>query len=734
MLADGTGGFVIANTNDLLGGLEKINQEQNQYYLLAYAPPESPEGSCHSIRVKVDRGGTNVRARTGYCNVKSKDVLAGKPIERQLESRINGVEGGTLPVQPMQLPYFFTSPNTARVNVAMEIPVSTLKFEKVKGKYHAEINILGIAYRNESNVAARFSDVVKLDFDEKKQMEAFQKKPFRYENQFDIGSGKYTLKIAFNASGEAFGKLESPLDIDAYDPDTFSISGIALSKEYKKVNELDASMDSMLLEGRTPRTASGLQISPAGETFQSDRSGGAVFRIVRAIAGGSDCGQPGAAGGRPACVGSQDRPGETELRRDGSDEIRAAGQHGGSGGIEAADFEANGGRVPGGSHGCEPGAEDGGEIGRFRRELGAAEISLEVSFVCFGIHAAGSSKAALLDSGELDLYLSGDGAGHIALQRDDIGQIALVLFRHNMPFVTSPNQLRRDAYPLSGLHYGAFQDRIHVEFARNRRHRFAGAALVRHNGGPRNDSQGTDPRDFADQFVRQPIGKEFLGWVTRKILEGQHRDGLNSRRGRREGTVCECNDCHGEQDAGHGEEAGAPYERDGGPAGWSLGWRRRRGAKDRGGLHRHQEPVAPMRYGLDEPGIISVVSERLPQPIDCLIDAAFEIHDRVVGPEPPLKFFPGQDLAWVLDECKQGLKGLFLKLDPYALLTEFARRQIYLEDSEADGRLSSFQRRFHPGWHDSTAFRRPGTSEVRWFITSNLMGNPLATRKQSTRH
>ena len=176
MLADGTGGFVIANTNDLLGGIEKINQEQNQYYLLAYAPPESPEGSCHSIRVKVDRGGTKVRARTGYCNVKSKDVLAGKPIERQLESRI-GVEGGTLPVQPCNCPYFFTSPNTARVNVAMEIPVSTLKFEKVKGKYHAEINILGIAYRNESNVAARFSDVVKLDFDEKKQMEAFRKSP-----------------------------------------------------------------------------------------------------------------------------------------------------------------------------------------------------------------------------------------------------------------------------------------------------------------------------------------------------------------------------------------------------------------------------------------------------------------------------------------------------------------------------------------------------------------------------
>ncbi|MCU1274068.1 MAG: hypothetical protein JWO48_1499 [Bryobacterales bacterium] len=30
-LAEGTGGFVIVNSNDLLGGLEKIAKEQNEY-------------------------------------------------------------------------------------------------------------------------------------------------------------------------------------------------------------------------------------------------------------------------------------------------------------------------------------------------------------------------------------------------------------------------------------------------------------------------------------------------------------------------------------------------------------------------------------------------------------------------------------------------------------------------------------------------------------------------------
>jgi hypothetical protein len=66
-LAKGTGGFVVANSNDLLGGLQKIAAEEDAYYVLSYVSPVSNDGSCHALRVKVDRGGTTVRARTSYC-------------------------------------------------------------------------------------------------------------------------------------------------------------------------------------------------------------------------------------------------------------------------------------------------------------------------------------------------------------------------------------------------------------------------------------------------------------------------------------------------------------------------------------------------------------------------------------------------------------------------------------------------------------------------------------------
>jgi len=270
MLADGTGGFVIVNTNDLLGGMQKIAKEMNEFYLIGYTPPALEDGkeTCHSIRVKVDKGGDSVRARTGYCNAKLKDVLAQTPTEKTLEARVSAAQAGNVTAS-MQAPYFFTSANVARVNVAMELPAQSLKFTKDKGKERSTLNVLGIAYKKDGAVAARFSDAVKIDLDNEKEVEEFQQKLYHYENQFDVASGEYNLKVAFSAGGENFGKLEQPLVIDPYDTKKFSISSLAFSTRFRKTVEVDQGLETALLEDRTPLIAQSYQVTPAGSaTFK----------------------------------------------------------------------------------------------------------------------------------------------------------------------------------------------------------------------------------------------------------------------------------------------------------------------------------------------------------------------------------------------------------------------------------------------------------------------------------
>ncbi len=262
-LADGTGGFVILNTNDLLGGMQRIAEEQSEYYIVAYAPPESPDRSCHVLRVKVERSGTIVRSRSGYCNVKPVDLLAGKPIEHELENYAAGSQSPTIS-SSVETPFFFTSANVARVTLAMEVPSSSIRFEKEKDKFHSDVNVLGIATRSDGSEVARFSDTVHLEF-EKQQLAEFNKEPFHYENQFDIAPGQYRLTVVFSSGAQSLGKLEAPLAIDSYDGKQLALSSLALSKEFRPLSETQGELDADLMEGRTPLVIKGMQVIPAAD-------------------------------------------------------------------------------------------------------------------------------------------------------------------------------------------------------------------------------------------------------------------------------------------------------------------------------------------------------------------------------------------------------------------------------------------------------------------------------------
>jgi hypothetical protein len=70
------------------------------------------------LKVKLDRGGVEIRSRSGYCNTRPVDPLEGNPLEKQMEAEAAGGREGSLKGS-MQVPYFYSSPNLARVNVTI---------------------------------------------------------------------------------------------------------------------------------------------------------------------------------------------------------------------------------------------------------------------------------------------------------------------------------------------------------------------------------------------------------------------------------------------------------------------------------------------------------------------------------------------------------------------------------------------------------------------------------------
>jgi hypothetical protein len=168
----------------------------------------------------------------------------------------------------LSAPYFYSSPGVARVYVSLQVPASAIEFEKQKKDFHSDVQVLGIAYREDGGVAARFSDTVKVDI-EKKDLKEFSKGPFNYHNTFNIAPGKYTLKLVLNAGGNKFAKYDAPLNITPFDGKQLELSGPALSDDFRPVNQLVASLDSELLEDQTPLVYRDSEVVPQpGNRFQ----------------------------------------------------------------------------------------------------------------------------------------------------------------------------------------------------------------------------------------------------------------------------------------------------------------------------------------------------------------------------------------------------------------------------------------------------------------------------------
>ena len=66
-LADQTGGFLIANTNDLRNGFQRIDTDMRNYYVLTYVSKNPVyDGKFRTIDVKVKRNGARISSRKGY--------------------------------------------------------------------------------------------------------------------------------------------------------------------------------------------------------------------------------------------------------------------------------------------------------------------------------------------------------------------------------------------------------------------------------------------------------------------------------------------------------------------------------------------------------------------------------------------------------------------------------------------------------------------------------------------
>jgi len=263
-LAEKTGGHELNRGNDVIGAFALLAREQDQAYTLGYAPTDSPEGSCHALKVTVDQPKVKVRGRDLYCNVPEAVLTIDKSRDTELESLAATPRAGNTAAS-VSMPFFYQDSGAARVNLVLEIPAPALDVTEASGKQRASMDVLGLAYSSDGKVVARFTDTAKYSFDNRQQFDEFLRRPLHYEHQFRIGAGNYKYKLIFRTGKDRFGVLETPLAVDPFQSGKLAMSAVALSHDVQPITEDNAQMG--LRMGEKPLIFNRKRVTVAGSNL-----------------------------------------------------------------------------------------------------------------------------------------------------------------------------------------------------------------------------------------------------------------------------------------------------------------------------------------------------------------------------------------------------------------------------------------------------------------------------------
>ncbi len=198
-LADSTGGFLIADTNDLRLPLHKINEEINSYYELTYNPHiENYDGRFRKIAVRTERADLKVQTRSGYFalpesagnvtmlpyEVPLLKALESKPAPRSFEFHAAGIR-----VHPVG--------ESVECALIVEVPMKSVTFteDKPANINRARISLVALVKDGAGTVVQKVTKDQPVTVPPEK-LNGIKMGNFTYLEHFLLPPGRFTVETA----------------------------------------------------------------------------------------------------------------------------------------------------------------------------------------------------------------------------------------------------------------------------------------------------------------------------------------------------------------------------------------------------------------------------------------------------------------------------------------------------------------------------------------------------------
>ena len=190
-----TGGKFLKGNNDIGQGLERINQEIQSRYTLAYrSTNQNFDGTFRKVKIEVRRPDVQIISRSGYYAIPPEEIVILSPMDKKLLASFADAQAN--PGLPLfvSLGQFRTRGGLYTVPLAIEIPPAAVKFERKGDKRLMQLEVLGVLKLGSERVLSRLGGNFDVNLSADDYNTIVTNNIF-YRQDLQLAPGDYTIDV-----------------------------------------------------------------------------------------------------------------------------------------------------------------------------------------------------------------------------------------------------------------------------------------------------------------------------------------------------------------------------------------------------------------------------------------------------------------------------------------------------------------------------------------------------------
>jgi VWFA-related protein len=192
--AEGTGGILIQNSNDMESGLSRVGTLRSASYLLGFAPTDMKfDGQFHSVTVKlVNKENLTVQTRRGYFAPKQAENAETAENDKLEQTMFSQQDTNELPVQ-FSTKFDKVDAQTTKFSVIAEVDLRSMRFRKAGGNNLDDLTMMLGIFDGDGNYITGQKKTLKMHLSDT-TLRKLESSGATMTTEVNVKPGKYVVR------------------------------------------------------------------------------------------------------------------------------------------------------------------------------------------------------------------------------------------------------------------------------------------------------------------------------------------------------------------------------------------------------------------------------------------------------------------------------------------------------------------------------------------------------------